>query len=214
MLAVALVVIGLLAASGGLHQSLLDLIARVEPWIHLHPVLGAILFMVLAALSAMVVFVSSVLLVPVGVATWGVAGCLVLLWTGWFFGGLLTYLVGRHFGRQVVERMVSPEKLAEYERRMPQSRSFWTALFVQLALQSDVAGYLFGLLRFPLATYLGALMTAELIFAIGTVFVGEAFLRGQWVFLLGFAALAGVALLWRHIHPAPSVQSEGSGPST
>ena len=155
------------------------------------PILG------LATLSAMVVFFSSVVLVPIGVAAWGTAGCLALLWTGWLIGGIVTYTVGRTLGRRFVERIVPPEKLAEYERRIPAGRSFWTALVIQMALQSDVAGYLFGIIGFPAPTYLAALITSELIVALGTVFAGEAFLSGRWTVLLGLAAIAAGGMLWR-----------------
>ena len=188
---------GLVAGSQAIHTGFLDLIALAEPSITRHPVLGAIVFVGLAAVSAMVVFFSSVVLVPLGIEAWGVTGCVLLLWTGWLLGGLVTYTIGRQLGRRVVERLVPPEKLAGYERRVPRSRSFWTAFVVQLALQSDIAGYVLGLLAFPLPTYLGAVMIAELLFAVATVFLGAAFVRGQGFFLLSVALVTAAVLLWR-----------------
>ena len=160
---------------------------------------GAIVFMAAAALSAMLVLLSSVVLVPVGVQAWGATGCVVLLWIGLFGGGVIAYSIGRHLGRPVVERLVSPEKLTHYEARIPARRSLWTALTIQAVLQSDVAGYLFGLLAFPMWSSLGAVLLVELLYAVATVFLGVAFVRGQSLFLLGFAALAGAALVWRMI---------------
>jgi uncharacterized membrane protein YdjX (TVP38/TMEM64 family) len=54
---------------------------------------------------------------------------------------------------------------------------------------SDIAGYLFGLVRARLALFLAALALAEMPYALGAVYLGESFLqRRLWVF-----ALVGVA---------------------
>jgi uncharacterized membrane protein YdjX (TVP38/TMEM64 family) len=206
-----LVAAALVARSTALHERVLALLEGVEPIVDAHPVAGAAVFMAAAALSAMLVLVSSVVLVPVGVQAWGTAGCVVLLWIGWFVGGVIAYAIGRGLGRPVVERLVPPAKLAHYEARIPARRSFWTALTIQLALQSDIAGYLFGLLAFPMWTSLGAVALVELLYAVATVFLGVAFVRGQSIFLLAFAALGGV-LLWRTIRRGRSDGARVAGP--
>jgi uncharacterized membrane protein YdjX (TVP38/TMEM64 family) len=186
----------LVAGSDELHGWILDVIARAEPVIADHPLTGIVLFVALAGLSAMLVFFSSVVLVPIGVAAWGEAGCFFLLWSGWFLGGVTTYVIGRTLGRRIVERLVKPEALARYEGHVPASRSFRTAFVVQLVLPSDVAGYLFGLLTYPAPAYLPALILAELPYAAGTVFLGAAFVRGQSRILLVFAVLALIGWVW------------------
>jgi uncharacterized membrane protein YdjX (TVP38/TMEM64 family) len=191
---VAIIVASLLTASEALHQQIVNAIDLAVPIINGHPVLGMLLFLMLAALSAMLMFFSSVVLVTVGVETWGQLGCLLLLWAGWLLGGLATYLVGRRFGRPALAWMLSDDVVARYESRIPGNPSFLTALLVQLALPSDVSGYFFGLVRYPAHLYLSGLMVAELPYAVGTVLLGEAFVRRQYVLLLG-AAGAGLALL-------------------
>lgn len=162
-----------------------------------HRVLGAFAFVVASALSAMLLFFSSVLLVPLGIELWGSVGCFLLVWVGWFLGGVLTYMIGRHFGRPAVESLLSRQRMLDLEQHMPTAHGFWGALMVQLAFPSDVAGYFFGLLRFPRAIYLAALACAELPFALGTVFLGTAFVEQAWVPLLLGAAFAGAFLLWQ-----------------
>lgn len=196
ILITVLAVSGLVAWSDELHAQVLSLITLAEPVIARHPVSGAVLFAGLAAFSAMFLFFSSAVLVPIGVQAWGHAGCFFLLWSGWFLGGVVTYSVGRHLGRPVVDRMVSAETLARYEAHIPTSASFWTVVLFQLAVPSDVLGYLFGLVAFPMHLYLLALMLSELPYAIGTVFLGAAFMRGQAMFLLALAALALALALW------------------
>lgn len=181
----------------GLHERIADALQFVAGLMAEHAVLGAFAFVAASALSAMLVFFSSVLLVPLGIELWGSAGCLLLLWAGWFLGGVLSYTIGRYFGRPAVESLVSRQRMLDLEQRIPTAHGFWSALMVQLAFPSDVAGYFFGLLRFPPAVYLAALACAEFPFAFGTVFLGTAFIEQAWAPLLIGALFAGAVLLWQ-----------------
>jgi uncharacterized membrane protein YdjX (TVP38/TMEM64 family) len=194
LLIVGVVVAALLAYSEEIHQQVVRAIALAEPVIRSLPILGTVLFVLLAALSAMLVFFSGLLLVPIGIQVWGPAGCFLLLWGGWFLGGVITYSIGRHFGRPVVLRMLSEEKMARYENRVPPASSFVAATLTQLVLPSDISGYFFGLLGYRARIYLGSLALAELPYAFGTVYLGNAFVERQYVLLLGAAALGAVIL--------------------
>jgi len=187
---------GLLTISEGVHGQILEALALADPLFARHPVLGAVLFIGLAALSAALVFFSGVLLVPVGVQTWGQTGCFLLLWCGWVLGGLVTYYVGRRFGRPVVRRLLPDGAVARYESLIPAGGSFLTATLVQLALPSDVSGYFFGLLGYKARVYLGALVLAELPYALGAVYLGAAFIHRQHWLLLTAAAVGIAAFAW------------------
>ena len=197
---------GLVAWSAGLHQQIVRLVELSEPLIARHPVGGAFLFVGLAALSAVLVFFSSILIVPFGVHVWGEFVCSLLLWAGWFLGGALTYLIGRRFGWPVVRWMLSERAATEYRARIPRSRSFLPVLLVQLALPSEAVGYLCGLVHVPPLVYFGALAAAELPYALGTVLLGTAFFRREYAVLLAIS-LAGLSLLgwawWRRRSPRP-----------
>jgi uncharacterized membrane protein YdjX (TVP38/TMEM64 family) len=65
-----------------------------------------------------------------------------------------------------------------------------------MALPSDVSGYFFGLLGYRARVYLGALALAEMPYALGTVFLGSAFMRRQYGLLLAASAVAIAVLLW------------------
>ena len=197
---VGVFLVGLGAWSADLHHQIIRAVELSEPVIARHPVWGAFLFVGLAALSALLVFFSSVLLVPFGVHMWGEVGCFLLLWTGWFLGGILTYTIGRRLGWPIVRWVLSARLAAEYEARIPASRSFLPILLVQLALPSEAVGYICGMLRVRPLVYVGALTVAELPYALGTVLLGTAFFRREYPVLLA-VALAGLLLLgwvrWR-----------------
>lgn len=152
---------------------------------------GMALFVVLSAVSAMVAFFSSAVLVPVGVIAWGPGMTFALLWLGWLLGGAAAYSAGRFLGRRVVLWIVSGEQLHRYERRLSDHAPFPTLLLFQMALPSELPGYLVGLLRYRFATYLAALALAELPFAAGAVYLGESFIRRDHRGLI----VAGLALI-------------------
>jgi uncharacterized membrane protein YdjX (TVP38/TMEM64 family) len=184
------------ALSAEAHARIVAAFALVEPLFAQHPVRGVLLYVGLAALSAVMVFFSGILLVPVGIHAWGHAWCFVLLWFGWVLGGLVTYSMGRHLGRPFVRRLLSPATISRYEAFIPSGGSFVTATLLQLALPSDVSGYFFGLLGYEARVYLGALVVAELPYALGAVYLGSAFIQRQYWLLLLAAAIAVGAFLW------------------
>jgi uncharacterized membrane protein YdjX (TVP38/TMEM64 family) len=188
--------LALLAASSTIHTALLHLLADVETLILRHPVGGATLFFVLAVLSAMLAFFSSAVVVPVGVYAWGKLGCLLLLWGGWLVGGLAAYAMGRFLGRPVVAALTSANTLERYERRISAHAPFRLVLLFQLALPSEIPGYLLGLVRYPLSRFAVALAMAELPFAVGTVYLGASFLERRIPALLALGALGIAFTAW------------------
>lgn len=153
-----------------------------------------LVFVLLAAVSAMVAFLSSAVLIPVAVYAWGPLLTFILLWCGWFFGGLAAYAIGRYLGRPMVRRLVSPAALERQERWAHSGgRSLAAIVLLQLAIPSDLAGYVFGLIRCPPGRFVAALALAEIPYALGAVFLGVSFVQRR-VALLVILGLAGVIL--------------------
>ncbi len=187
----------LLVLSASLHERIVGMVARVDTLVAHWPIAGALVFLGLAALSAMLVLFSGAVLVPAGIEAWGDFGCFLLLWCGWWLGGVATYALGRGFGRPVIAWLLPAASLARYEGQIGRDGSFGSALLVLASLPSDVVGYFFGLARFPPGRYLLALALAELPYAYGTVFMGAAFLERRLLPLLAGAAVALAALAWQ-----------------
>lgn len=194
----------LLASSDAIHQRLVAVIAFAEPTIAAHPVWGAVVFTALTALGAILVFVSSWVLVPLGVQAWGPLGCFALLWTGWFIGGVVTYSIGRYLGRPMVRRLLPAQVIARYERRIPPDGAFLPTLLVSVSIPSDIAGYFFGLLRYPPRVYFTALAIAELPYGLGAVFIGDALIQRRFTLLLAIAGASALLLMavWLRRKPA------------
>jgi uncharacterized membrane protein YdjX (TVP38/TMEM64 family) len=75
-------------------------------------------------------------------------------------------------------------------------------LLLQLALPSEIPGYLLGLLRYRFWRYIAALALAELPYALATVYIGASFIERRTYALvavgIAVAAFAGWALHTLH----------------
>lgn len=195
-LVAALLLIGSAVAiiqSNELHAAVNEAFASARGVIASHPVAGVAVFVVLAALSAMVAFFSSAILVPVGVLAWGSASTCLLLWAGWLAGGVAAYAMGRWLGRPVVRWVLRGDRLHRYEQTLRRDAPFVALVLFQMALPSEVPGYLVGVLRYPFRRYLAALAVAELPFALGAVLLGRSFIDGDYLRLVAVGGL-GVVL--------------------
>jgi uncharacterized membrane protein YdjX (TVP38/TMEM64 family) len=186
----------LLAASDAFQSFLAGLLGVAGPVISRHPFWGALLFIVLSAVSAMLAFFSSAVLVPVAIHTWGRVACAFLLWLGWILGGVCAYSMARYGGRPLVRRFSSVSVLSRYEERLSRDTSWGLVLLFQLAVPSEIPGYVLGLARYGLRRYLTVLAVAELPYAVATVYLGSSFLERRLSVLLGVGTLGILFSLW------------------
>lgn len=182
----------ILAWSAPVHDAVLQVFEAAKAIITSHPLLGAVLFVALSALSAMLAFFSSAVLVPPAVYAWGPVACTALLWTGWMLGGLASYGPAYRFGRRVLRWLAPGKSIASYQRRIRQHATFGFILLFQLALPSEVPGLVLGLAHYPLRWYLAALAIAELPYAIGTTLLGASFVSRRFGLLFSLGALAAL----------------------
>jgi len=199
------------AATGPLHRAILSIIATAEPVIQQHAVAGAIVFVLLSALSAIVFFFSTTVITPVAIDAFGPVATLSLLWLGWIIGGITAYAIGRRFGRPVVSWFVDPVRLRDYERKAKRMVSFRHVLLFQLAVPSEIPGYVLGLAGCRFRTFVMAMALGELPFAIGAVYLGESFLDRNYVLLLAIG-ITGIAFSWAIFRRAATAWSSDRKP--
>lgn len=192
---VAVVVLGALVAVATwdpLFGAFATLVAAVEPVFASHPVVGALLFVVLSAVSALLAFFSTGALVPVALGVWGPVGTGLLLWLGWTLGGIGTYTVGRWIGRPVAVRLNRAEEADRLLARIPHDAPIWLIAILQIALQSELSGLVLGMARYPFGRYLTALLLAEVVFAGLTVTAAMGLVERHTGVLVGAGAVLAV----------------------
>jgi uncharacterized membrane protein YdjX (TVP38/TMEM64 family) len=190
------VVAAVLLSVASVHDAIDRALAAVAPLFTTRPLLGGALFVLLAAVSAMLAFFSSALLVPGGVYAWGAWPTIALLWLGWFLGGMGTYALGRVLRRPLLPTRGAAQALEHYAQHLPPNAGWPLVLLLQLALPSEVPGYLCGFLRVRFRVYASALAVAELPYAIGAVLAGDSVVRGHGAWLPALAVLAVAGMLF------------------
>jgi uncharacterized membrane protein YdjX (TVP38/TMEM64 family) len=153
-----------------------NLVDKATEWaqvvMNAHPVMGAAVFFLFAAISAMVAFTSSVVLVPPANLVWGRLITFLLLWGGWLAGAIAAFGIG-NVARPLLVRLGYQETLDEYQQFVSKRMKFWTAVLFCIAVPSEIPGYLFGGLRYPFLKFLGAIAISEAIYAFGIVIAGQ-----------------------------------------
>lgn len=189
----ALVAVSLLLQD--VFENLVVALARYEA---ARPVLGPLLFVVLAAASVMLGPFTSAPLMPFAVGVWGTGKTLALLLTGWLAGNAAAYGIGYHFGYPVVSLIVPAAVLQKWIRFLREGVSAWGIFLIRLAVPAEI-GYVFGLLKYDFRKYLAVVFLAEVPFAVALVYGGEAFLNGRWprliTYVTGIVALIATALI-------------------
>jgi uncharacterized membrane protein YdjX (TVP38/TMEM64 family) len=194
--AVLVVVLVAITATTTLHGQIEAAIKWASGLISGHSVWGAVAFVVVGALSAMLAFFSSVVIIPVAVDQWGVPLTIALLWLGCTLGGCVAYAIGRFLGRRFVRYFLAPEQAQYWEEHISRRVRFPVILLFQLAVPSEIPGYVLGTVRYRFVPYLLAVSLAELPYVSGTVLLGAGFLNRDYR-LMAVVGLAGLCLaLW------------------
>jgi uncharacterized membrane protein YdjX (TVP38/TMEM64 family) len=199
LLLLAAALLAAIAASDRVYIALGQILEVATPMIREHAVLGVWTFAILSMLSAVLAFFSTVAIVPIAVFAWGKPATIALLWGSWLMGAALSYWIGRRPGRRLVSWAASKESVARYEEKISARATFPLVLLFQLAVPSEIPGLVLGALHYDFKRYLVARAIAELPFAVGTVYLGDTFMRRQIAPLLGIA-VGGVLLASAALH--------------
>ncbi len=191
-----------LMALDPLHDAVAQILDRATALIAVHPLVGKLIFVVASALSAILAFFSSAIVVPAAVLAWGPRTTLLLLWVSWLAGGCCTYAIGRTLGGRIAAWLVSPDRLAYYANRVSRTASLGTVILFQIALPSEIPGYALGTVKYSFPRYLAALAIAELPYAVGAVYLGDSFVHRNYALLLaiGVAGIAASVATLRALH--------------
>jgi uncharacterized membrane protein YdjX (TVP38/TMEM64 family) len=163
-----------------------------------HPVTGAAVFLLFAAISAMFAFTSSVVLVPPANLVWGKLITFLLLWGGWIAGAIAAFGIGR-VARPLLIRLGYQKTLDKYQQFVSRRMKFWVALLFCIAVPSEIPGYLFGGLRYPFLKFVAAIAIAESIYAFGIVIAGQSLVTANplpLIISVGILIIIAVGARW------------------
>lgn len=135
-------------------------------------------YVLITMLAIVIAPVSTLPLIPVAVSVWGwvVAGTLSII--GWAIGSQIAFHLARRFGKPLVQKIVSLDKLAALEERFSEKNLFWTVVLLRMMIPVDILSYALGLFSrmgassYFLATLIGITPFAFIFAYVGTFPLG------------------------------------------
>jgi uncharacterized membrane protein YdjX (TVP38/TMEM64 family) len=133
------------------------------------------LYVLILVVSIVVAPVSALPLLPIAsnVFGWFVAGWLSVM--GWLIGSAIAFILSRKYGRLLVEKIVSLDKIERIERKVPKENLFWSIVFLRMSIPVDVLSYVLGLFShvsfrtYMLASLIGIIPFAFVFSYLGTL---------------------------------------------
>lgn len=137
--------------------------------------LGIFVYIIVCILSTVVAPLSNLPLIPLASNIWGPNITALTSIVGWMIGSIIAFYLSRKYGRDLVEKIVSKEKLDNLENKIPNKNIFWTILLLRMIVPVDILSYALGLFKkiswkvYLLATFIGIFPFAFVFSYLGTL---------------------------------------------
>lgn len=169
---------------------------------------GPALFVLIEVAGVIAAPVSTIALIPLGVALWGSLATAILSLIGWTLGSLLAFELARVYGQPLLERFLNLKELGRLEGLLPQHNLFWGIVALRLFIPIDLVSYALGLFSpisrgaYTLATVVGYLPSAFAYAYAATVPVAYQIIGGGLLIILLALFLSRIHTLERRSHAA------------
>ncbi len=124
-------------------------------------IFGAPLYVLLVVLAIVIPPIGVGFLLPVAANVWDPFHAALLSILGWTLGAQIAFWLARRFGKSLVKKVVSLEKIEAMEKYAHSKHIFWSVVLWRMALPVDFLSYALGLFsdmkygKYFLATVLG-----------------------------------------------------------
>ena len=162
---------------------------------------SVVIFVVLSTVSAMLIAISSIWMVPAAIVLWGNFLTVSLLLASWLVGAIFSYVIGRYGGYRLVKMAASEDKIRHYEELIGRKLGLLTIFLFRFALPSEITGYVLGIFRYPFIKYLFITFLSEIPYAFYAVYAADSVTNkktGTFFILVG--AWTAIVLLLAHLY--------------
>lgn len=136
-------------------------------------VLGIFVYIFISAATTVVAPLSSVPLMPLASNIWGPVSTALASVLGWWIGAIVSFYISRKYGRVLVEKIFSKEKLDVIEKKVPEKNIFWSIVLLRMVVPVDLLSYVLGLFK-PISwkVYIWATLVGTIPFAFVFAYLG------------------------------------------
>jgi len=155
---------------------------------------GIIAYVFITILAIVIAPISTVPLIPIASGLWGWFMAAILSIIGWAIGAQIAFHLARRFGKPLVAKLISIEKLTRFEKRFSKEHMFWAVVFLRMTIPVDILSYAIGLFSnmkssiYFFATLIGITPFAFVIAYAGTLTV--------WLQLTVFLVVVIIFISW------------------
>lgn len=122
---------------------------------------GMLIYVLISIIAIVIAPISTMPMIPVASNLWGGFTAGVLSIIGWTIGSMIAFIIARKYGVKIVKWIIPIEKIARFEKSLPEENIFWTIVFLRMVIPVDILSYALGLFskmktnRYFFATLIG-----------------------------------------------------------
>ena len=121
------------------HQDLLEQIVGVKSAV------GILVYLLILIISVVFAPVAAMPLMPVASGIWGWFAAAIFAVIGWTIGAWIAFWLAKKYGKHLIEKIVSLDKIEKAEDFIPEENIFLTIVFLRMVLPFDGLSYALGL---------------------------------------------------------------------
>jgi len=136
---------------------------------------GILIYLLITVFAIVVAPVSMMPLIPIASNLYGVFYAAIINIIGWTIGSFIVFFICRKYGKNLIKKFVSLEKLYEWESRIPKEKVFLTLILLRMSVPVDILSYALSLLTkinfrtYALTTIIGVIPFSFVFSYLGTI---------------------------------------------
>ena len=136
---------------------------------------GILIYLLITVFAIVVAPVSMMPLIPIASNLYGVFYAAIINIIGWTIGSFIVFFICRKYGKDLIKKFVSFEKLYEWESRIPKEKFFLTLILLRMSVPVDILSYALSLLTkinfrtYALTTIIGVIPFSFVFSYLGTI---------------------------------------------
>jgi uncharacterized membrane protein YdjX (TVP38/TMEM64 family) len=165
-------------------------------------ILSATGFMLIAAMESVIAPLNIFPLIPIASGLFGWFLAAIYSTIGWTIGAFLAFILARRYGRPLIKKIASLERLERFEKKFPKKHIFLAIILLRIFIPLDLVSYALGLFsKVDAKIYILATIIGSVPFAFLAAYLGTVPFQYQIIGMIfgGGIILIGGLLLWKNM---------------
>ena len=136
---------------------------------------GVLIYVLITTIAIVVAPISMMPLIPLASNLWGWFNAAIINVIGWTLGSLVVFFICREYGKPLIKKFVSLDKIYKWENKIPKKNIFFTLVLLRMSIPVDILSYALSLLTkinfrtYALTTIIGIIPFSFVFSYLGTI---------------------------------------------